>query len=107
MKQRRFVVLWTLAVATASTAFVVHLALRGKIVDVGYRLGKSRVEQARLRETKHVLELEATSHMTPKRVELVARTLLGMNPPSPERVFPIKLEAGAPESAIAKGERGP
>jgi cell division protein FtsL len=91
--QRRFLVLWSLAVAAASAAFIVHLALRGKIVDVGYRLGKTRAEQAHLREVKRVLELEAASYETPKRVEMVARTLLGMTPPPPEKIIAIRLES--------------
>ena len=90
LSQRRFMLLWTLAVAATASAFVVHLALRGKTVDVGYRLGKARAEQSRLRETKRVLELEVTSYQTPQRVERVARTLLAMTPPSPERVIPVK-----------------
>ncbi len=91
MKQRRFMLLWTLAVAAAVGAFVVHLALRGRTVDLGYRLGKSRAEQARLREVKRVHELEAASYQTPRRVEMVARTLLGMTPPPPEKVIPLRL----------------
>lgn len=96
MNQRRFLALWTLAVAASSAAFIVHLALRGKTVDVGFRLGKLRAEQAHLREVKRVLELEATSYQTPKRVEMVARTLLGMTPPQPEKVISLRLN-GAPE----------
>lgn len=91
MRQRRFLLLWTLAVAATVAAFVVHLALRGRTVDLGYRLGKSRAEQARLREVKRVLELEAASYQTPRRVEMVARTLLGMTPPPPEKVIPLRL----------------
>ncbi len=105
MRQRRFMLLWTLAVAATASAFIVHLALRGKTVDVGYRLGKARAEQSRLRETKRVLELEAASYRTPQRVEKVARTLLAMTPPSPERVIPIRLKSsrrGPVERAKAK-----
>lgn len=91
MRQRRFIILWTLAVAATVAAFVVHLALRGRTVDLGYRLGKSRAEQARLREVKRVLELEAASYQTPRRVEMVARTLLGMTHPPPEKIIPIKV----------------
>lgn len=91
MRQRRFLMLWTLAVIATVSAFVVHLALRGRTVDLGYRLGKARAEQARLREVKRVLQLEAASHQSPQRVELVARTLLGMTPPPPEKVIPIRL----------------
>lgn len=91
MRQRRFLLLWTLAVAATVSAFCVHLALRGRTVDLGFRLGKARAEQARLREVKRVLELEAASYQTPQRVEMVARTLLGMTPPPPEKVIPIRL----------------
>lgn len=90
MKQRPFVALWTVAVIATVAAFVVHLALRGRTVDLGYKLGKARAEQARLREVKRVLSLEAASYETPQRVEYVARTLLGMGPPPPERVIALK-----------------
>lgn len=91
MKQQRpFLALWTLAVIATVAAFVLHLGLRGRTVDLGYKLGRARAEQARLREQKRVLSLEAASYETPQRVEMVARTLLGMNPPPPERVIPLK-----------------
>jgi cell division protein FtsL len=86
---RPFLILWTLAVAASVAAFVLHLALRGRNVELGYELGKARGEQARLREVKRVLELEAASYETPQRVEVVARTLLGMQPPTADRILPI------------------
>jgi len=89
-------VLWTLAVAASVAAFVLHLALRGKNVELGYELGKARGEQARLREVKRVLELEAASYETPQRVEVVARTLLGMQPPVAERIIPVSGPAVGP-----------
>lgn len=97
MKQRPFVALWTLAVIATVVAFVVHLGLRGRTVDIGYKLGKARKEQARLREVKRVLSLEAASYRTPDRVEMVARTLLGMTPPPPERVI-VLPDAPVPAS---------
>ena len=45
-----------------------------------------------------MLELEAASYKTPERVEIVARTLLGMEPPPPERIVAI---AGAAAGAAA------
>jgi cell division protein FtsL len=90
LKQRPFLALWTLAVLATVAAFVVHLGMRGKIVDLGYKLGRARAEQGRLREVKRVLSLEAASYETPQRVEMVARTLLGMTPPPPERVIPVR-----------------
>jgi cell division protein FtsL len=98
-----FLPLWTLAVAATVSAFVVHLALRGRTVQLGYELGRARQEQARLREVHRVLELEASSYKTPERVEIVARSLLGMEPPPPERIVAIPAmpspQAGADPAA--------
>jgi cell division protein FtsL len=90
VKQRPFLALWTVAVIAAVAAFVVHLGLRGRTVDLGYKLGRARAEQARLREVKRVLSLEAASYETPQRVEYVARSLLGMTPPPAERVIALR-----------------
>jgi cell division protein FtsL len=95
---RPFLILWTLAVTATVAAFVLHLALRGKNVQLGYELGKARGEQAHLREVKRVLELEAASYETPQRVEMVARTLLGMQAPEADRIIPITGVAVAPRS---------
>ncbi len=106
MKQRPFLMLWSLAVIAAVAAFVVHLALRGKTVDLGYKLGRARAEQARLREMKRVLSLEAASYETPARVEMVARTLLGMTPPPPERVITIRSFWPSPEAEAERSAAG-
>jgi cell division protein FtsL len=90
VKQRPFLALWTVAVIATVAAFVVHLGLRGRTVDLGYKLGHARAEQARLREVKRVLSLEAASYETPQRVESVARSLLGMTPPPAERVIALR-----------------
>jgi len=99
-RSRTFVALWTLATIATATAFVLHLALRGRIVSLGYDLGKARAEQGRLREVKRVLEVEAASYKTPERVEVVARTLLGMEPPPPERIvsLPAVVDPAVPAS---------
>ncbi len=103
-----FLPIWTIAVAATVSAFVVHLALRGKTVQLGYELGHARQEQARLREVKRVLEVEAASYKTPERVEIIARTLLGMEPPPPERIVPLARESTAAEQDVAAaGNPGP
>jgi hypothetical protein len=54
-----------------------------------------------------VLEVEAASYKTPERVEIVARTLLAMEPPPPSRI--VSLGGGgdatreAPLTAAAVG----
>ena len=90
-----FLAIWTLATAAAVSAFVLHLALRSKTVQLGYELGRARQHEARLREVKRVMEVEAASYKTPERVEIVARTLLGMEVPSADRVVPMAPVSGA------------
>jgi cell division protein FtsL len=85
--ERVFLILWTLAVFAATIAFILHLGLRVKSVELGYELGRAHARVERLREVKHVLELELASHKTPERVDFVARTLLGMSEPTPDRIL--------------------
>lgn len=103
-----FVALWTLSVVAATVAFVLYLALRVRSMELGYELGRSHARIARLREVKRVLELELSSHKTPERVDLVARSLLGMSEPSPDRILPAgaepKLEPEDPEG-VAEADR--
>jgi cell division protein FtsL len=85
---RPFLALWTLAVAAATAAFVLFLGLRVRAVELGYELGDAQAHVDRLREVRRVLELELSSHKTPERVDLVARSLLGMREPTPDRILP-------------------
>ncbi len=88
-RPRTFLVLWTLAVTAASSAFIVHLALRNRELELGYELGRAQARVARLREVKRVLELELASHGTPARVDLVAQALFKMAPPTPDRIISL------------------
>jgi hypothetical protein len=82
-----FLVLWTVAVAAAAAAFCVFLTLRVRAIEMGYELGRAHGQLGRLREVRRVLELEVASYETPERVDLVARTLLGMAPPGTDRML--------------------
>ncbi len=99
--ERVFLILWTLAVLAATSAFILHLGLRVRSVELGYELGRAHARVERLREVKHVLELELASHKTPERVDFVARTLLGMSEPTPDRILAAGRkpddEAGKPQ----------
>ncbi len=103
-RPRAFVAIWTLAIVATVSAFVLHLAMRGRAVQLGYELGRARAEQSRLREVKRVLEVEAASYKTPERVEIVARTLLGMEPPTPDRIVPLPPLEG--RAALAEEHAG-
>lgn len=106
-EERTFLLLWTLAVAAATAAFVLHLGLRVRSVELGYELGRAHARVQRLREVRHVLEVELGSQKTPERVDFVARTLLGMSEPTPDRirsagVRPRVEEREAPEPRAAQ-----
>ncbi|MEO8877800.1 MAG: hypothetical protein ABI461_19560 [Polyangiaceae bacterium] len=103
-RPRTFVAIWTIAIAAAVCAFTLHLALRGKTLALGYELGRSHAEQARLREVQRVLQVEAASYKTPERVEVVARTLLGMETPGPDRIIALPaIETREEESTTNRG----
>ncbi|MDP8999095.1 MAG: cell division protein FtsL [Myxococcota bacterium] len=104
-----FLPLWTLAVLATVSAFVVHLALRGKTLQLGFDLGHARQEESRLREVKRVLEVEAASYKTPERVDIVARTLLGMETPAADRIVPMMVAPAAQEQQriVVAGSEGP
>jgi cell division protein FtsL len=103
---RPFLILWVLAVSASVAAFVLHLAMRSKAMHLGYELGRARAEQARLREVRRVLELEVASYHTPQRVEVVARTLLRMEPPSPDRIIAMAPTGSPAVEAPTAGARG-
>ncbi len=89
-RSRPFLVLWVFAVLACVAAFVLHLGLRSRIFQLGYEMGRARNEQARLRETERVLQLEVASFQNPQRVEVIAKTLLGMHAPTPDRIIPMR-----------------
>jgi cell division protein FtsL len=101
---RAFVAVWTLAIAAAVCAFTLHLALRGKTLALGYELGRAHAEQARLREVQRVLQVEAASYKTPERVEVVARTLLGMETPGPDRIIALPAVETQDEATTTSNE---
>jgi cell division protein FtsL len=104
-KARAFVAVWSAAVLATCTAFVAELSLRGKTLALGYELGRARSEEIRLREVRRVLEVESSSYKTPERVEVVARTLLGMEQPGRDRVIPLGPIPGPHQGAVARSPR--
>lgn len=86
---RRFLALWTAAVIAAAAAFVVHLAVRYEVIELGYAVGDARREQRSLIESRRQLALEAAHLRQSARVETVARGSLQMAVPDPSRVVPI------------------
>lgn len=119
MRTNSFLTLWTLAIVASTAAFCAFLTLRVRAIELGYALGTAHGQLSRLREVQRVLELEVASYQTPERIDLVARTLLGMSAPGPDRMLrgpklPRVLDAereavrsAAPAAAVSRvdGER--
>ena len=104
-----FLTLWTLAVAAAAVSLLFYLGVRVRSIELGYELGRAQAELARLREVERVLELERSAQETPERVDLVGRTLFGMEEPAPERIFSagedpsVATDREATPDAVAEG----
>ncbi|MDP3278136.1 MAG: hypothetical protein Q8Q09_23320 [Deltaproteobacteria bacterium] len=77
----RFIALLTLSIASASTAFITHLALRFKNVAAGYRVQEARTEGQRLRERANQLRIELSSRRSPQALTQLAQGDLGMIEP--------------------------
>lgn len=97
---RRALVLWVLAVVSASAAFVVHLSLRFEAIRLGYEVGAARREQHKLIDTKRLFTIESATLKEPSRVESVARGSLGMTVPTPDQTVVV----GRGTSAGAAGK---
>jgi cell division protein FtsL len=97
----RFVGLWTLAVVATASAFILYLALRSRGLELGYKLGRARARQAQLRETRRVLQVEAVSYRNPERIEALAKGVLRLEEPPPQRIF---MMGGALEPTLHEGK---
>lgn len=96
----RFVLIYGLAVLSASLAFVVHLTLRTENVRLGYALDHERREATRLRAEINQWRLESASSRTPQALEDIARSERGMV--EPDRV-PTLVVGGATRAARLSG----
>jgi cell division protein FtsL len=78
----RALVTWlAVFVAIGVLIALVHVWLRIRVVDLGYRLGTTRQVVERLKQEGEDLTLEVAKLTAPGRLEEVARTHLGMTRP--------------------------
>jgi hypothetical protein len=109
VRSNSFLFLWTLAIVASTAAFCALLTLRVRAIELGYALGETQSQLSRLREVRRVLELEVASYQTPERIDLVARTLLGMAPPGVDRMLKgarLPRVLDAEREAMRGGELG-
>ncbi len=100
-RTNRFLLFWTLAVLVTTGSFIFLLSIRVEIMGLGYDLGNAQGELGRLRELERVLELEISAHETPERIQLLGKTLFGMEEPPVSRA----LSAGSDPALAADDSR--
>lgn len=94
--RRRFILLFAASVAAVAVASVGYLALRFETVRLGYEVAEARKVQRRLIEERRELEVEAASLRQPRRIESIAREVLDMTTPGPDRIVPMMETPEAP-----------
>jgi cell division protein FtsL len=88
------VVLAVLCAAVLTAGAVFFLWQRQQFVQLGYEVNALRTERVRLREAIEPLEVEVHYLSRLERIDRLARTELGMRPPTPAQV--IVLESDEP-----------
>ena len=81
--------IWAWTVAAMTAAFLYYLTVRVDNVQLGYELGRERTLERELTEQRRLLMLETAALRQPDRVELVARSTLGMDSPKSSAVIAI------------------
>jgi cell division protein FtsL len=89
----------TIACALVGSAAMLQIWVRTRVTEQGYRLSRLSAEQQKLQREHERLQLLAAQLGSPQRIAELARTRLGMGPPTSERV--IVLVGGAVRSSGA------
>ncbi|MBM4777087.1 MAG: cell division protein FtsL [Archangiaceae bacterium] len=79
-----------LAVMLLATVGIIHVTSRVLVVAQGYELSRLDAQSTDLMRENDQLKLELATLKGPQKLEAVARTKLGMVPPSPALVFHVK-----------------
>ena len=82
-----------LACALIALAALFHAWVRTRVTEQGYGLSRSSDEHRELSREHERLQFHAAQLKSPQRIEELARTRLGMGPPSVDRV--VVLVGGA------------
>lgn len=94
----RFALLFAVAIISAGTAFVVHLALRNQNVTLGYTVERERNASIRLRSEINTYRLELASLRTPAALEDIGRGV-GMVRPEEVPTYVVNGPLRAPRAS--------
>jgi cell division protein FtsL len=89
----------TLACALLAAAALLHIWVRTRVTEQGYRLSRLSSERQQLVRDHERLQLAAARLGGAERIEELARLRLGMGPPPPDRI--IVLVQGALRSSAS------
>jgi cell division protein FtsL len=77
----------TAACALVACGLLLHAGVRTLVTERGYRLSRLFAEYRELSREHDSLQLSAAELVRPQRIEELARTRLGMGPPTRERMI--------------------
>jgi cell division protein FtsL len=63
--------------------------IRLQVVNTGYEISSARQLERRLEQEERELRIEVATLTSPRRLETVARTRLGMGPPAPGQIVNV------------------
>ena len=95
---------WILAAAAAALAFL-FLTEQVQATRLGYELGSARMEFNTRRDRVAYLRLELDRLHSPERLARLAKTRLGMRPPTPESVLVLGNNVERPLALATKSKR--
>jgi len=84
---------------------VLHVASRSQVVDAAYRLSALEAESRTFTLANDRLKLELATLKRPARLEVLARTQLGMAPPDASVVDSVASRPAPPPGRAAEGRR--
>ncbi len=78
--------------AMVAGALLFYLWVHSQMISIGYESQKLSTEEESLRRTQKNLDLEEENLKRPDRIDMIARTQLGMIPLSPSQLIPPQTQ---------------
>ena len=91
----------TLSCALIASAALLHIHVRTRVTEEGYRLSRLSAEHQRLAREHDRLELQVAELTSPQRLSELSRARLGMGPPSSDRVVVLADRARQDATLLA------
>jgi cell division protein FtsL len=97
---------FALFAAVLAAVVLVYAWQHFQYLELGYQLEQLKTGQSQALEFNQQLRVELGSLRSPHRIDAIARTQLGLTPPTPAQVAPLQPVAGG-ELAQARSSASP